>query len=175
MRPPIRLSAYYSVPLKSNLSLIIGAGVGTYSGRMSESIDYELADSSGTVWYRSNWSAARKSTIGIHGTLGAEYGISSRVALIANLSYRHAKIAGFSAEMSAESNLWTWDRNYDPQGVLWAWSWGEDGPMGIGYQELIVWSGTPPNHGPRGGGPIRPGVLDLSGFSMSLGLKIAVF
>jgi hypothetical protein len=175
MRPPVKLGAYYSLPLKSNLSLVIGAGVGTYSGRISESIDYELADSNGSVWYRGNWSAAWKSTIGIHGILGAEYGMSRRVALIANLTYRHVKIAGFSAEMSAESNLWTWPRNFDPQGELWAWSWGEDGPMGIGYQELIVWSGNPPNHRPLGGGPVRPAVLDLSGLSMSFGLKIAVF
>lgn len=175
MRPPIKLSVYYSLPLKSNLSLVVGGGVGTYSGRMSESIDYELVDNYLTGWYRSNWSSAWKSTLGIHGTMGAEYGISSRVALIANLSYRHARITGFSAEMSAESNLWTWPRNFDPQGELWAWSWGEDGPMGNGYQELIVWSGTPPDHGPRDGTPIRPAVLDLNGFSISFGLKIAVF
>jgi opacity protein-like surface antigen len=174
-RMPIRLSAYYSMPLKSRLSLLIGAGAGYYSGKMAGSIDYEITDDVGTAWYRSRWETGWKSAFGFHGGLGAEYKLSKRIGVILEAQYVSAKIGNFDATMTADSNQWEHLRNYDPNGLLYRWGWGEDGPIGNAYLELIVWSGTPPEYGIMfGGGAAGTARLDLSGFSARFGIGIRI-
>ncbi len=175
MRLPIKLSVYYLLPLRSRIDLFISGGVGAYSGRMAESMDYELTDDIGAVYYRSQWETQWKSAIGAHVGLGIEYHLSARLALVVDAQYRLAKIGNFTAAMNAESNLWWHPRNYDPEGRLYRWGWGEDGPMGLGYEELIVWSGTPPVYNPRDGSAFGKVTLDLSGLSLRLGFRLGLF
>jgi len=176
MRVPIKFSVYYSLPLRLRLSILISVGVGYYSGKMAESLDYEISDEMGPAWYISEWETEWKSSFGFHGGLGAEYHLSKRLSLVIEAQYRIAKIRNFEATMSADSNLWDHIRNYDPEGILYLWGWGEDGPMGLGYRELIVWSGTPPSYKVMfGGAALRKAILDLSGMSLRLGISVKLF
>ncbi len=176
VRMPIRLSIYYSLPVISRLTILLSTGVGYYSGIMKESLDYEISDFLGTAWYRSEWQTQWKASLGFHGGLGAEYHLSKRLAFVVEAQYRFVKIGNFKATMSADSNLWQQLRNYDPEGTLYLWSWGEDGPIGISYRELIVWSGIPPDYGASFGGSVRgKAKLDLSGISLRLGIRLGLF
>jgi hypothetical protein len=176
LRMPLRGSLSYSLPVFSHLDLVVDGGIGLYAGRMSEAFDYDIVDILGAAWYRTSWATGWKKALGYHGGFGAEYILNSHLALAASLRYQHVHINDFSATMNSESNLWPNGFYYDSAGKLYAWGWGEDGPLGLSYGELIVWQGTPPTTGGTMGSYARgKAFLDLTGFSFTIGVRIGLF
>ncbi|MGA2531769.1 MAG: hypothetical protein ABSG19_01905 [Candidatus Aminicenantales bacterium] len=178
VRIPMRFSIYYSLPVISRLNILFSTGVGYYSGKMAESWDYEFSDAFGTGWHKNHWETAWESTLGFQSGLGGEYLLSKSFALVLEAQYRYAKIRNFEATMNIDSSLLPPAFYYDRQGTLYIWGWGEDGPIGIGYGEPIVWTGSPPNYGGTSiayGRSHGKAALDLSGFSFKLGIKIKLF
>jgi hypothetical protein len=176
LRTTLRGSLYYSHPVLAHLDLLVNGGIGLYEGRMSEAFDYDINDTSGAAWYRTSWATEWKRALGYHVGVGAEYMLNSHFALAADFKYQHVHMSDFSATMNSESNLWPSGFYYDSNGDLYAWGWGEDGPLGMGYGELIVWQGTPPTTGGTMGSYARgKAFLDLSGFSFMIGIKIGLF
>jgi hypothetical protein len=150
--------------------------VGYYSGKIKGSLDYDISDSEGAAWYRSSWESDWRSALGFHGSIGVEYMLSRRLALLLEAQFRSVKLGDLNATMDSDSNLWPSYFYYDSSGTLYRWSWGEEGPMGLGYEELIVWQGTPP-HSPQtfGGHAMGKAILDLTGYSMKIGIRIGLF
>lgn len=175
IRRPLKLSLGYSLPSNSRFGLELKVGVGVFSGKMGHSMNFDLDANGWTAWYRSQWETAWRGTIGFQSGLGIDFRLLNRFFVVAEAQYRLAKIDKFDAIMAADSNLWEHPRNYDPQGVLYLWAWGEDAPMGLGYEELMVWAGIPLDFTPRGGGAVRTASLDLSGFSIKIGIRIGLF
>jgi hypothetical protein len=176
LRTTLRGSLYYSLPVFSHLDLSVNGGIGLYAGRMSEAFDYDILDVSGAAWYWTSWATDWKRALGYHVGIGAEYMLNRHFALAVDIRYQYARMSDFSATMNSDSNLWPPGFYYDSNGDLYAWGWGEDGPLGMSYGELIVWQGTPPITGGTMGSHARgKAFLDLSGFSFMIGIRISLF
>jgi opacity protein-like surface antigen len=175
-RIPITINVHYSLPIFSRTDILFSAGCGYYSGSMKEALDYEISDGSEAWWHRSNWESTWKSALGFHGGIGAEYSFSRRLALVAEVTYRYAKIRNLGATLNIESNLLHDSFSYDEQGTLYLWIWGEEGPLGLASQEFYVWQGNPPEYGGvLFGRSIGKAILDLSGLTLKLGIRIRLF
>ena len=173
VRSPIRISTYYTLPLSPKTNLLFGMGVGYYSGRMQEALDLEYF----AGWHRSAWQTERVSALGYHGEVSFEYFLSKRLSMILNAQLRRAVLTDFPATMDLDTNMVPTGFYFDQSGTLYLARWDEDGPMGVGTQAFYVWTTEPV--GPVGGmfgarshGPAR---LDLSGFSLRVGLKVSLF
>lgn len=173
VRSPIRISAYYTLPLSPTTNLLFDMGIGYYSGRMQESLDCEYFED----WHRSTWQTEWRSALGFHGGVSLEYVFSTRFSFVLDAQLRRAVLTDFPATMDLDTNMVPTGFYFDESGTLYLARWDEDGPFGIGTQEFYVWA-TAPN-GPVGGmfgarslGPAR---LDLSGFSLRAGIRIALF
>jgi hypothetical protein len=148
-------------------------GTGYYSGRMQEALDCEYSDK----WHRSTWQTEWSSALGFHGGLGIEYMFSKRLSFVLDAQLRRVILTNFAATMDLDSNMVPSGFYFDESGTLYLAHWDEDGPFGPGTQEFYVWSTEP--KGPVGGmfGAASRGKarLDLSGFSILIGLKISVY
>lgn len=175
-RIPIMISVHYSLPIFSRTDILFSAGCGYYSGSMKEALDYTINDGSEARWHRSNWESMSKSALGFHGGIGAEYSFSRRLTLVAEVTYRHAKIRNLEATLNIDSNLLHDSFSYDEQGTLYLWVWGEEGPLGLTSQEFYVWQGNPPEYGGvLFGRSVGKAILDLSGLTLELGIRIRLF
>ena len=176
-RIPIELRVHYSLPLFSRMEVLFGLGCGIYSGKMKEALEYGINGISETWWHRSNWETSWKSAIGFHGGLGAEYSLSRQLALVIEVQYRHAKIRNLQATINIDSNRLPFSFYYDEQGTLYVWAWGEAGPLGVSSREFFAWAGNPPEYSGTllFGESIGKAILDLSGLSLKLGIRINLF
>ncbi len=174
VRSPIKISACYTRPLSLKTNLLFHAGIGYYSGRMQEALDCEYFDD----WHRSAWQTEWKSALGFHGGVSFEYVLSKRFSFVLDAQLRRAVLTDFPATMDLDSNMVPSGLFYfDESGTLYLARWDEEGPFGIGTQEFYVWTTEPV--GPVGGmfgamsrGPAR---LNLSGISLRVGIRIALF
>lgn len=173
VRSPIRIRAYYTRPLSPKMNLLFDIGIGYYSGRMQESLDCEYFAGS----HRSAWQAEWKSALGFHGGVGFEYLLSKRFSFVLDTQFRRAVLTNFPATMALDSNMVPSTFYFNESGTLYLARWDEYGPMGIGTQEFYVWTTEPT--GPVGGlfGARSKGkaVLNLSGLSLGIGIRIALF
>jgi hypothetical protein len=173
VRSPIRISAYYTLPLSPKTNLLFGMGIGYYSGRMQEALDLEyFAD-----WHRSAWQTEWVSALGFHGGVSFEYLLSKRFSMILDAQLRRAVLTNFPATMDLDTNMVPTGFYFDQSGTLYLARWDEYWPMGVGTQEFYVWMTEP--IGPVGGmfGARSQGkaVLDLSGLSFTFGIRISLF
>lgn len=176
VRSPIKVNFSYRLPALSRTYLVLVAGLGHYSVRMKESLDYEISSHELVAsWYRSHWVTDWKSTIGFHGGAGAEYGLSRLVSFVFDLHYRSVKTRSFQATMNIDTTAPKMGSFYDEHGDLYRWVWGEGGTLNSFYKEFFVWSGEPPQYTFQHGGSDGKARLDMSGFSMSLGIKVNLF
>jgi hypothetical protein len=88
-------------------------------------------------------------------------------------------LTDFPATMSLDSNMVPlgWGFYFDESGTLYLARWDEEGPFGAGTQEFYVWTTEPlgPVGGMFGARSLGPARLDLSGFSLRAGIRIALF
>lgn len=172
-RIPMTINVHYSLPIFSRTDILFSAGGGYYSGSMKEALDYTISDGSDTRWHRSNWESMSKSALGFHGGIGAEYSFSNRLAIVVDVQYRQAKIRNLQTTLNIDSNLLPESFIYDEHGTLYLWVWGEEGPLGLTSKEFYVWQGNPPEYGGvLFGHSMGKAILDLSGFSLKLGIRI---
>lgn len=173
VRSPIRISAYYTLPLSQKTNLLFGMGIGYYSGQIQEALDLEYF----AGWHRSAWQTEWVSALGFHGGVSFEYLLSKRFSLILNAQLRRTVLTNFPATMDLDTNMVPSTFYFDESGILYLARWDEDGPMGPGTQEFYVWTTEPLGRvgGMFGARSQGKAVLDLSGLSFTFGIRIALF
>lgn len=164
---PIRLNAYYTFSFIPRLNISIGGGVGFYSAKISFPTRFEEILPSGS-FYWANWSseAKRNLSLGFHAAIVFEYKFWHRISLVAEYQQRSGKMSGLKgiykggdAHVSSEK-----------RGTLYYFTvW--DHLVGARYATLEVFPGFP-DVGYRWLEDVREARLDLSGYSIRIGIRL---
>ncbi|MFX1537687.1 MAG: outer membrane beta-barrel protein [Promethearchaeota archaeon] len=168
---PIKLSVYYALHPRKSRNIFFTAGIGYYEGRMKEYFKYEVTTPSGGYgWSSRYWETQRKSSLGLHAGVGIELFFTRNLALVVESQGRYIKIRNFQGAALHEDS----DSNYaEESGTLYYFTFWNPG-IGAGYADLEVWK-EPPEASIYYIANIRKAILDLSGFSFRVGIRIRLF
>lgn len=169
---PIRLSAYYTLPLILRLRISVGGGVGIYTARISQLLRFDEISPMGIPdWHSWDQEAKRNRALGFHGNIVLEYFLSDRLALVAEFQYRHIKISSFKGT-AKHDNLH--GEKYERRGTLYYFR-TEGHYIGSIYSTLEIWPETPYYPFDEWIDDVRKASLDLSGHSFRIGIRIRLF
>jgi len=162
---PLTLGVYFGLPMGDTMSVIANAGIGYYLGTFSWNYSYESEYDD----YEENWEA-KSNAIGFHGGLGIEVNLSPSMALVVEGFGRYAKLKGLTGD-------YTWEESYfgfSSQGsikdaTLWYYEW-RSSSTGKWYPTIAFGQDEPQSTSSRRN--IREGEVDLTGFSLRVGIKI---
>ena len=180
---PIKLGFYYSLPPISGLHLVLNAGAGYYRAKMLYGTLDQYLYSSGMYLLSYN-DYVKGRHIGFHCGFALEYKLSNRLSILAESQWRFAKIATLTGYGDV------WEQYYDAEGnlvssnatttgstrILYHYI-GADYVTGTRHEKLIMIdsSSEPPFSTLDDGSDFRKATLDLSGFTVKIGLKIGLF
>lgn len=160
---PVRIGGVYSIPISNKTRISLGTGLGYYCSKFEKFYRREPGDG---YWINSDFSG-KGGGLGFDGTIGFEYSVSNNIALVVEGQGRYAKVSGISGSRDRiDSNGWsdsivgdyyTLEREREPG--IWSrvFNIAEEAPSGEGIRN------------------VRDGVIDLSGFTIRIGLKIGLF
>lgn len=163
---PITMSGYFGFPLGSKITLTANVGVGYYLGTFNWNYGW---DSEFDV-FEENWEG-KSNALGFHGGLGLEFNFSSNIALFIEGFGRYAKLKsltgnytmeetyfGFHGEESInDATLWYYERHSYLTGKNYhTINFDAEKPEETLYIKNI-----------------REGEVDLTGFSIRVGIKIS--
>jgi len=168
---PVRLSAYYTLPIIRRLSAYIGGGVGFYSARVSEFLRFdEIPPAGGSYWYIRDQVAKQKFGLGLHGNVSLQYSITNRFALLAEFQKRQIRIGSFEGNLNSRD---IYGVSHEKRGTLYYYTiW--DLFVGVRHADLGIWPDIPED-------PfieirdIKKATVDLSGYSIRLGISVRLF
>lgn len=170
--PPAKLSFYYSFPYRSKMNIFFILGIGNYRGKVQEYFRFEVTPpDGGTDWTTRYWESERKSSLGFHGGAGIEYSLAERLALVAELQLRYAVISDFKGLVRRESLL---GGKYSEKTGFLYYHTRFDLFLGARYADIDAWE-KPPDYSIYDYADVRKAKIDLSGFSLKIGIKIGLF
>jgi len=152
---PLILSGYYIQPINSSLSLFFRAGGGPIWAKYFERDGNKKIDTE-SYSYPESISASAQGQIYLLG-LGVVYKTESGVRFFMEGTWRKASIPGFSGEnKNKETGALTYVEEYDSGLDLWQAKYliSPEPPEGENYRS------------------VRQGTIDLSGFSVKIGIMI---
>lgn len=169
---PVKLNIYYAVPFNPKARIIFNAGIAYYSAKASQYRKYELTPPVGeSEWIKRNWDTNPKYFFGFHLGYGVEYSLSRNLAFVVEAQGRYARINDFEGSMQLEH---IYAGIYGEHvGTLYYFNFW-DAAIGAGYTDVEVLEVSPDviylfKY------PIRKAVLDLSGLSLRIGIRIRLF
>lgn len=159
---PVRLGLFYDRPLSTKLSLIAGLGGTWYAGLKMDS-HTRLEDSSSN-WETIDITGSRSSlaNLGFHGSLGLEYKLSQRIGFFAEAFGRYARLKNFDSV--TVDVIRSEDSPYSSSGKLYIYRI----TLPEGTADMFEIPTVPPAETD----PVREPKIDLSGFSLQLGVRI---
>jgi hypothetical protein len=165
---PIRLSVYYTLPFIRKLNISIGGGVGFYSARIALSYrDATVYPFEDVSWIEGSQVAKRNFGLGLHGNINLEYNLSDKVILITEFQARYVRISGFKGTLTATNSE---GESHQVGGTLYYFTYG-----GVGgrFPALII-SEEPPRSPIDSYENVREAILDLSGYSLRIGIRVGL-
>jgi opacity protein-like surface antigen len=168
---PLGLNVYFSIPLGSKLGMYLSPGVGWYSGKMTKNETTYMFYSDGTVDFGNvYWAVENKFSVGFQGALGLEYRVAGNLILVTELQGRYIRMNGLKGR---EEFVYK-GGHFEGSGTLYYWRSTYGGEVGPWITALEVRERLP------GGGTFsvkdaREAILDLSGFSLRVGLRVRLF
>ena len=170
---PVKLGIYYTLPFSSKINITFNAGIGYYSAKVSEYMRYEKTLPTGeTEWTVRDWETNRKRVCGFHGGIGLEFSLIKNFALVVEVQRRYAKIKNLNGIMRGEAK-YSEGIYLEWKGALYFFNMWDLG-IGTRYDDLEVWE-RPPDVSIRDLVDIRKAVLDLTGYSFRVGIRIRLF
>lgn len=158
---PIRLGAYYYLPVSSKNRFFLNGGVGYYFAKLS--IAYR------TVWNGSEYTKEQEASgkgIGFQGGIGFEYDISKNIAFMIEGQGRCAKIGGFEGNLEIRSP----GLNTSEEGTLYYYEYQDTWtPTSGWYPTVRIEDQDPSGTDYRN---VREAIVDFSGFTFRAGIKI---
>jgi len=169
---PVRLGICYMLPLSSKINITFNTGGGYYTAKVSEywklGRTYPSGDSGWTIRY---WETDSKRVFGFHGGIGLEYNLTKNFALVVEFQGRYVKLKDLKAIVQREGRYS--GGIHEDKGTLYYFNMWDVG-IGTRYDDLEVWE-EPPEISIWDIQDVRKAVLDLSGYSMRIGLRIRLF
>lgn len=168
---PIRLSAYYNLSFIPRTNISIGGGVGLYPAKISQHLRFDIAyPIGGSAWYTWDQEAKQNFALGFHGNVAFEYQLNHKLALVAEFQYRLSKISGFKGTLKRDS---IHAEKSEKSGTLFYYTeWNYF--IGIRLPTLEIWPESP-NDPYKWINDVRKASLDVSGYSMRIGINIRIF
>jgi len=165
---PITLNLHWLIFLSSRLHLDVSAGAGYYSTTLKWNYTnvYSVANLSGSEQYTFE---AKKGGIGYQAGLGLEFSVSSRIAVVLNVSGRSASIGPFTG------GTWTGQGRGDfavfntsgSDHSFWFYDW----QVGNRLYPLIAFQADQPG-GYNSVNNARTANVDLTGVTATIGLRL---
>jgi hypothetical protein len=169
---PVKLGIYYTLPFGSKININFNAGIGCYSAKVSEYMRHEVTFISGeSEWTVLDWETYPKTVCGFHGGIGLEYSLMKNFALVVEVQRRNVKLKDLKG-------IWQYEGKHsegvhEEKGTLYYYNmW--DLRLGTRYDNLKVWE-RPPDFSIWDMRDIRKAVLDLTGYSFRMGIRIRLF
>jgi len=162
---PLTLSAHFGLPLGKGINFIAHAGLGYYLGTFSwnYSYDSEFDD------FNENWEG-KSNALGLHGGLGLEFNFSSKIALVVEGFGRYAKLNGLVGDYTLEESFFGYQGQASIEdATLWYYEWRSS--LTEKYYPTIEFDKEMPEEASFIQN-IREGEVDLTGFSIRMGIKI---
>lgn len=169
---PVKLGIYYTLPVISKININFNAGIGYYSAKVSEYMRYEITFVSGeTDWTVFDWETNARRLCGFHGGIGLEFSLIKNFALVVEVQRRYVKLKDLKGIWQAEGKHS--GGIHEKKGTLYYYNMWDFG-IGTRYDNLKVWE-TPPDFSIWDMRDIRKAVLDLTGYSFRVGIRIRLF
>ncbi len=161
---PLTFSVHLGLPLGNIISLALNAGAGYYLGTIQwhYSWDSEYHD------YEENWKA-KSNTIGFQGGLGLEFNLSRNMALLVEGFGRYAKLKSLQGDYTWKRDFFGHEEGIIEKATLWYYDW-RSSDTGKEYPR-VQFDDNVPIETPFQRN-IREGEVDLTSFSVRLGIKI---
>jgi hypothetical protein len=170
---PVRLSIYYTIFSHPKINFSVGGGFGFYPAKVAQLLIIDVTDpSGGSELVEEYWDTKRNFSLGFHGNVVLEYYFTRRLVLVAELQQRYVKISGLKGILKSNSNA---GFHFEESGILYYFTeWDLLIIEGVRHARLTVWSkiwegSVTERH------DIRKAVLDLSGYSFRIGIRIRLF
>lgn len=166
---PLTGSLHLFLALGPKLKLDLSAGGGAYITRLNWDFGYDIAllgyQGSDVYTFRSS-----KVGFGFQGGVGLEMALSSKLSLVLNVLGRVAKIGPFLGDWTetGTGDFWSFADNGGDH-VMYYYDWTLAGKT---YPQIVFQSGPPAGTSVSNA---REAKLDLTGFTASFGIKIALF
>jgi hypothetical protein len=168
---PIKLSLYYTLPLMRHLNISVGGGVGLYSAKISQFRRYDAIYPLGDVgWVVSSEVVKNNFGLGFHGNIVLEYRLFERLALVTEFQARYAKISSFKGSLTATNEA---GDSYEEAGTYYYFT-EENIAFGARHATLEV-ADRPPEVSYRFIQGVREAVLNVSAYSLRIGIRVRVF
>jgi hypothetical protein len=166
---PIRLAAFFTLPLGEKLSLTADAGAAIYAGLKFDSRQrIELSNATDSMWMETSLKASRTSlsdNLGFQGSLGIDYAFSQKMGFFIEAVARYANFKNFDEatriserdDMAPETDvgkIYLETNTYE----------------GLGTWSLFIVSAEPPI--PDEYSDYREPKFNLSGISLQAGIRI---
>lgn len=169
---PVKLGIYYTLPFSSKINITFNAGIGYYSAKVSEYMRYEITFVSGeTGWTVRDLETYPKRVCGFHGGIGLEFSLIKNFALVVEVQRRSVKLKDLKGIMQIEGKHS--EGIHEEKGTLYYYNMWDVG-IGTRYDDLWVWE-RPPDFSLSDMRHIRKAVLDLTGYSFRVGIRIKLF
>jgi len=169
---PLKLGIYYTLSLSPGINLFLNSGFGYYFSKCSL---YKKHISSSwsifQIYYtKEEQYDVRADSLGFNGGIGFEYDIANNLVIVLEIQGRYAK----AKNLKGNKLFSVWDVSYmEEEGTLYI---GERDMTDEGYgkycPDLMISQSTPSGDEYRN---IREAVLDFSGFSLRVGIRIKLF
>ncbi len=156
---PVTLTGRYDIPISDRQRLSLQAGAGYYPCRWTMPYDSRVSSNVGGVVINHVDYTATATGIGLHGGLGWEIDLSSRLALVVEALGRIAAIDGFSG---------SWKSDISGTGTMYFWEW-YDSDTEAWYPTMDMYAETPSPGNKRN---LRSARVDLSGVTVRIGVMI---
>jgi opacity protein-like surface antigen len=165
---PLKLGFYYTMPLRSRINFFFDAGISYYFSKASLYKDHLCSTGLLLPTYtKEEKYDLNANNFGFHGGIGLEYNIANNLALLLEVQGRYARLNLKGNKMSSLMEApWV-----EEEGNLYI---GEIDLLDEGYGEycpdLVISQSMP-----SGNVNVRRAILDLSGFSLRVGIRIKLF
>lgn len=170
---PVKLGIYYRFPFIFKTKLFTNVGIGYYFAKSS--LNWKMEEYDEDIYYHSSSFSSGECKVssngfGFHGGIGIEYSLTKNLSLIIEGQGRYVRIKNLKGE-----NLGVGDSKFSPEGVSGTLYSYKSGTFGNFFFNFILSEEKPDNAYWRNWRDIRETILDLSGFSLRVGIRIKLF
>jgi hypothetical protein len=167
---PITLNVHYFLSAGSKLSFDFHAGIGYYLAILDfhgqDVLSDSFFDQISEHWTEDTTFSATKGGLGFQAGVGFEFAVARDVAIVCDVFGRLASVSGFKGKYTfKQGGDYTWEESASD---YYFWSYDETFDSSL-YTQFDFYTDKPEGEGITNA---RQGTVDLSGFGITIGLRI---
>jgi opacity protein-like surface antigen len=171
----LKLGSYYKIPIISGINLFLSGGINYYFSKVSLYKSHEFGRGLflGSQIKEENYEVS-SNNFGLYGGMGFEFRITEHITFVLGFRGRYARIKNLKGNRFIRVYRgWIWPEEKSEEGILYIGEKDMTDEWHGGYTpDLIISPSKPSGNEFRN---IREAVLDFSGYSLRLGIRIKLF